>query len=435
MRRRLTKNLGLKLISVLVAFLIWLLVANINNPVKSKLFQDVKIQIINEDSVTEIDKAFDIVSEDSVTIRVTEREHVLNSLTADDFTVVADMENLTEMGTVPLIVTCSNSAVTLDEMTVVPPNMKVELEQILQSDFVVTVETLGAPADGYEVGTAEMVGGKSVQIAGPESLLDRIGQVTATVTVTGLSSELTISSELAITDKNGDPLSETQMSRLQIKDAAGVLLSGNEVDIDVDVWPVMDDVRIDVTTKGKPENGYEITDISVLPQSVSLVGEKDALDEIGGVLNVDTPIDVSGASKTFTEEMDLSETLDEMEDIRLAQNVDSMISVTVQIEKKDSETLEIPLSELSVKNRPEDMVLTFSPADVLTVTIHDDGGNGPVREDEVKASVDLSVCEKKGDYEIPVKISLPEGYSLESDVVLMVNSAETEKIEASTEEQ
>ncbi len=433
MRRRLTKNMGLKLLSLLVAFAIWLLVANLNNPVKSKLFRDIKIQIINEDSVTEIDKAFDIVSEDSVTIKVTERQSVLDALSADDFTVVADMENLTEMDTVPLNVSCSNSSVTLDEMTIVPPNMKVELEQIVQNDFLVTVETIGTPEEGFEVGTTELVGGKTIQIAGPESLLNRIGQVTATVTVTGLNSDLKISSELSITDKNGDLLSETQMSRLQIRNSEGVLLSGNEVLIDVEIWPVLDDVRILVETEGEPLSGYEVTAVSVLPETVSLVGKLRVLRKLDGELLLADPVSVEGASETFTEDIDLEETLDGIENIRLAQNADSILSVTVQIEKIDSQTIELPLSDLTVKNRPEDKVLTFSPADVLPVTVHDDEGNGLLTSGEIRASVDLAECEEQGDYEIPVDITLPEGYSLESEVVLMVNSAQTEQIEAATE--
>ncbi len=434
MRRKLTKNLGLKILSILIAFLIWLLVANVNNPVKSKLFRDVKIQIINEDSVTEIDKTFDIISEDSVTLRVTERRRILDSLSSDDFTVIADMENLTEMNTVPLTVTCSNASVTLDEITMVPSSMKVELEQIQQNDFVVTVETTGTPQDGYEVGTTEVLEGKSVQIAGPESLLSRIGQVTATVSVNNISNDQRLTSPLTITDKNGDVLSETQMSRLQIKDSTGVLLSDNMVTVEVFLWRVLYDVAVNVKTTGTPRSGYEVTDVSVLPATVNLVGPDEVLERIGDSIYVDTPVSVEGASETFTEEVDLSETLDEIDVIRLAQNVDSLLAVTVQVEKIDSQTFQIPLSELDVRNRPDDMVLTFSPADVISVTVQFDDDTVSINESEILASVDLSVCEKAGDYEIPVEIELPEGCSLTSNVMLLVNSSEPEQIEVATEE-
>ena len=116
MKHKLTSNLSLKLLSLVFAFLIWLLVMNIDNPIVPKLFKDVKIQVINADSVTEIDKVFDIVSEETVVLKVTERRNIVQGLTSDDFTVVADMESLNDMDSVPLTVTCRNSAVTWDEI-------------------------------------------------------------------------------------------------------------------------------------------------------------------------------------------------------------------------------------------------------------------------------------------------------------------------------
>ncbi|MCC8137005.1 MAG: hypothetical protein LIO76_02900 [Clostridiales bacterium] len=429
----LRRNLSLKLLSVGVAFVIWLVVANVSNPTTSKLFRDIRIEIVNEDSVTEIDKAFDIVSEDSVVIKVTERRRVLESLSASDFTVIADMENLTEMNTVPLTVTCTNSAVTLDEITVVPSSMKVELEQIQESEFAVTVETTGTPQSGYEVGTTEIVDGKTVQIAGPESLLERIGQVTATISVNGISTDQRMTSTLTITDKNGDELSETQMSRLQIKNSSGVLLSDNTVTIDVELWEVLYEVPVMIETSGTPAQGYEVTEVTTVPTTVNLVGTTEALSLIEA-LSVSTPVSVAGATETFTQEVDLTETISALEDVRLAQGTDSVISVTVVVEQNGDQTVQIALSELTVLNRPDNMVLTFSPADAISVTVHADDEERTITAGEVTATIDLSVCSEAGDYEIAVDVELPDGFTLVSEVTLMVNAAEQEQQEDSTEE-
>ena len=139
MKHKWTSNLSLKFLSLFVAFLIWLLVANVNNPTRSLLYRDVKIDIINEDSVTEIDKVLDIVSEDTVTIKVTAPKYVHETLTKDSFTVIADMENLSAMNTVPLTVTCSNPSVSWANMEIVPSTLKVELEQKKQSEFAVVL--------------------------------------------------------------------------------------------------------------------------------------------------------------------------------------------------------------------------------------------------------------------------------------------------------
>lgn len=55
----------------------------------------------------------------------------------------------------------------------------------------------------------------------------------------------------------------------------------------------------------------------------------------------------------MSEEIDLTETLSELEGIRLVADTEPTISVTVQIEKSGDQTLEIPLSSLEVQNRPD----------------------------------------------------------------------------------
>lgn len=433
MKHKMTANIGLKFLSLFLAFLIWLLVANIDNPTDSVLFKGVNIQVINADSVTEIDKTFDIISEETVVIKVTERKSILNALSADDFTVVADMENLNDMNTVPLTVTCSNAAVSWNEIEMVPSSMKVKVEQRKQVEFPITVVTSGKPRNGYEVGQTEVVQGKTVQIAGPESMLNRIGQVKATVITTNIATDQRLTATLEVYDKNGDKIKEPQINRLQIKDSSGVLLTENKVMVDVTVWEIMSDVPVEINTTGSVAEGYQLTSISALPVTVSLVGTQESLARLNGKVVLKDTVNLDGATENFTVELDISETLSEIEGLRLIADADPTITVSVQIEKVGDQTLTIPLSNLQIENRPDDMTLTFSPADEIAVSVRAEDGEGTIKQSDIKGKVDLSVCSEPGDYEIPVQIELPEGYSLVSDVKLVVNAALTEQPEAVTE--
>lgn len=421
MKHKWTGNLSLKLLSLLVAFLIWLLVVNIDNPIKSRLFQ-VEIQLMNEDSVTEIDKTFDVISDETVVIKVTERRRILNSLTKDDFTVIADMENLNEMDSVPLTVTCSNPSITWDEIEVSPPSMKVKLEQRKQSEFVVNVNTSGEPETGYEVGKTEVVQGKTVLIAGPESMIERISQVVAEIKVNRINTDQRLAASLKIIDKNGESFTTAQMSRLQIKDSEGVLLSENTVMVDVSLWKAAT-VPLDVEVTGTPAFGYRFTGVTTVPAEVSLVGTERALEELGSKLTLSGVVSVDGATESFTQDFDLNESLEDNEELRLAANFEPMVTVSVKIEKTGDQTLTLPLSSLEVINRPENRLLTFSPADEISVVIHGIGA-GAVKISDIKASIDLDECQEPGTYEIPVQIELPEGYELVNDVSLVVTSVE-----------
>lgn len=422
MKYKLTRNPGLKILSLAVAFLIWLVVVNIDNPTNSKLYKDIKIQIINEDSVTEIDKVFDLISDDTVIVKVTERRSILDSLRASDFTVVADMENLNEMNSVPLTVSCSNARVTLDEMQIVPSSMKVKLEQKTQSDFVINVVTTGDPANGYEVGRKEVLQGKTVQIAGAESLINKIDKVVANVKISGINTDQRLESTLVIYDKNGERFTEAQMARIQIKDASGVLLDQNQVMVDVTLWEVMSGIPVQVNTAGEPADGYRLTGVTTLPVTVDLVGTPEALAELNGKIVLKDPISIEGVKESFSQEMDITETLSEISEIRLIENADPVITTSVQIEKIGAQTLQIPLSNIEVLNKPENMTLTFSPADQISVSIYSEKTTGKLQLSDLKAKIDLDVCAEEGDYEIPVEVQLPEGYDLVSDVQLTVNA-------------
>ncbi len=424
MRHKLARNIGLKLVSLVVAFLIWLLVVNVDDPTDSILFRNVKVNILNEDSVTEIDKVFAPVSGDTVVVKVTEHKSVLERLKADDFIVSADMENLNEMNSVPLTVTCSNAAVSWDEIEITPSSMKVEIEPKKQEEFLVSVETSGTPQRGYEVGKTEVVQGKTVQIAGAESVLNRIGQVAVTVSVSNIDADKRLTGTLKVFDKNGDQFTDVQMSRIQIKDANGVLLDDNSVMVDVTLWEVMSGIPVGVETTGTPAEGYEVSEVKTVPVTVDLVGTPEALARLNGKITLEDQVSVDGATESIAAELDIAKTLDDVDELRLAEGFDSAVSVTVQIEKTGDQTLLVPLSNLEIQNKPEGMALTFSPADQIAVSIHSDSGTASLKLTDIRASVDLAACAVAGDYEIPVDIELPDGYTLVSDVKLMVNARE-----------
>lgn len=221
----------------------------------------------------------------------------------------------------------------------------------------------------------------------------------------------------------------SQMDRLQIKDSSGVLLSENKVLVDVTLWEVMNDIPMEIRTEGTPAEGYEVVGISTIPVTLNLVGVQEALGRVNGKIIVKDPVSIEGATENVTQEIDLTDTIASLESLRLVRDADPTISVTVQIEKTGDQTLSIPLSNLEVLNRPETakMSLTISPADAIQVTIHADEDLEPLQVSDIKATVDLKVCEKEGAYEVPVMIELPQGYTQVSEVILVVTATAVEK--------
>jgi YbbR domain-containing protein len=60
MKEKLTKNIGLKILSIILAAILWLVITNVDDPEEAKTFTDIKVQVINEKAITSQDKVYDI---------------------------------------------------------------------------------------------------------------------------------------------------------------------------------------------------------------------------------------------------------------------------------------------------------------------------------------------------------------------------------------
>ena len=424
-RQALLGNLWIKLLSLLIAIGIWFMVSNANDPTRTMLFPNIPITIVNQDSVADIGKVIEAQGSGTVTLRVTEKKSVLERLgrSGSDFYVEADMNNITEMNTVPLTVTCANPVVTWDEIELTPSSLKVTLEDKVEQTYIASVSAEGVPQADWEVGASTITEGKNIVIAGPGSLINIINQVVAPVNVEGMSEDTTVSSVLKIYDKNGDTFTDAQLASLEFKDENGNVLTNHTVEVQVDLWRIRTDVPIRVQTTGNPAWGYRVSGITTIPETISVAGTEEALEALGAMFDVADQIDVTGLTEDITTEIDLTASLSEMSGIKLITDADPSVQVEVAIEASGDVTLTIPLSSISFANKPEGMDLVFTPADEVVVKVHALSEEAQkLTAEALSLSVDLSPCAAEGSYELPVQVALPEGYELASNVSLTVIS-------------
>ena len=338
------------------------------------------------------------------------------------------MNNITELNTVPLTVTCSNAAVTWDKIEVLPSSLKVTLEDKVEQTYVASVSADGSPAIGYEVGSTQILEGKNVVIAGPRSLMNIINQVVAPVNVAGMEADAVLSGILKVYDKNGAAFTDSQLSSLEFKDEVGNIITEHTVNVSVDLWKIKTDVPIIVTTTGSPAWGYNVTRITTIPETISVAGTDEALEALGNEFNVADPVDVSGAKETVTAEIDLTNTLAGMDGIKLITDADPTVQVSVVIEANGDVTLSVPLSDINFENRPEGMNLVVTPADEVSVKIHPQSEDAAqITGSDLTLSADLASCSEAGSYDIPITVELPEGYELAENVSITVVSTRQEE--------
>lgn len=440
MKWKLTNNLGLKLLSVFAACLIWLIVMDSNDPERTQIYRNVPVTIVNQDTITNANKTYTVVDgTDKVSVYVTARRSVRARLSASSFTVKADLENYNEaIGSVPLKVTCSDVAVSQENLQIQPPSLKISMEDKIEGNFGIVATVTGKTARGYELGKAFVLTGDTIRIAGPRSLINIIGKVTVPVDVTGLSRNITSQNAIRIEDKNGAVLTESQMSNLELKNNEGIVLQDNLAEVEIEIWKVFEEIPLVAELTGEPAQGYEVTEITVSPRTVNLTAPQEQMEMLGNHLLLKDMLSIAGvsANKEFT--IDLNETLSDYTDIRLEADYSPVVTVSVRVDEVGSKTLDFPVAEIELKNAPAGKTLIFSPTDRLAVNVRSSDENlAAIRTEDIHAAIDLSQCGENGSYQLPVEITLPGEYELGEEVTIVVNVADEEQeaeVELQTEE-
>ena len=67
MKERLTNNLGLKIMSVVLAVFMWLIMVNVSNPLVTDS-QEVPVEVLNESILEESDLTYELVGKKTVTV-------------------------------------------------------------------------------------------------------------------------------------------------------------------------------------------------------------------------------------------------------------------------------------------------------------------------------------------------------------------------------
>lgn len=419
MKKSLMNKFTLKILSLAIAVLIWLIVRNVQDPVIVQTFYDIPVTLVNESYLSNNMKIPLLIDgDDTVKVRIKAEESVIKELKKEDIVAQADMTQIYMDATpkmVPVEVTCKGIAD--DNITVTPRNIQVDIENQTSVEKTIAVNTGDTTPDkDYEVGSLQ-ANPEKVTISGPESIINKIDKVVAKIDVTGMKeSNVELDSELKIYDKNQDELSEKQLSYLNL---AGV--QDNKIKIQAQFWKVQKNVKIGSEYSGSPQYGYEVDSVSVVPETLSLAGTDEALQKLaveGNTLTIPASyIDVSGKDSDFDVKVDISELLPE--NMKLARDINSTVIATVKILPYNSRDYEVSPTQIKVENKPENINYKFEPDKIVARIKAKEEDLDNLKTDDIQMKIDLKDA-KAGENTLPVTVTLPEGYELVEDITVKV---------------
>ena len=296
-RKSLFHNLSLKLISVAVAFLIWLVIVNVSNP-ETKDAVTVEIGIRNESVLTSADKSFTMDTQ-NVRVSYKVRSAYQQQITRDDFRAYIDLKDYSITGAVPVYLEVSeNASQYIQTTSLTPMVVHISTEDIQEKLFRVELRTTGSTAGGYVLGEGEVTPGH-VYIRGPVSMIGRISSVGVEVDVSGLSETQVGTGELTFYDANGNAIKVDQ--RVSYRGSFEYV---------VPIYRIKT-LTINAPTSGAPAPGYAVGGVDLSPSSVDVYGTEASLNE-AVVINIPpSRLNIEGAMRNVVMTVDIADYLPE----------------------------------------------------------------------------------------------------------------------------
>jgi YbbR domain-containing protein len=247
-------NLGLKLLSVLLAVALWVYVLDHENPtVKRRVTVPVAAVGVAVARVQVMD-----ITPDTVDVVLKGRQSALDEAHIELIRATANVANR-DFGEydVPLDIIGTAPGVTIEHVSV--SSARVRLDAVVAKTRPVMVETRGNPADGF--GTVELsVKPNEVQVRGPGAWVQRVVRVVAAVDISGQ----------AATVQQIVPLEARDQSNVRI---AGLRFEPDKVEVTVQIHQIETHTVPVKPILSSPGAGYAVTQVSVDPTTVTLAGK------------------------------------------------------------------------------------------------------------------------------------------------------------------
>ena len=313
-----TKNIGLKIIALIVGTIIWLAVVNVSDPSKSVTVHNIPITITNQETITKQGLVFDVTSKQSVDVTVSGSRSVVSGLTANDFKATASLKELSMVKAAPVTVKIKDrvTARSIDIISQSVNTVTIDVNKLTKERYPVEVEFEGEPAEGY-VAKVDSMSFNNVLVKASEAAHKQIDKVVAKCDIDGADADFSQKCKLKLLDKDGKVIKPKHAKIYKKTVEVYVHLSQEK------------EVPIVIDTVGKPAKGFKKKSIELTPDKVKLVGDAKKLKDVEQLV-INDPVDISGANRDI--EMDIN--LDKYVKKDLSIEGSHTVRVKVNIEKK-----------------------------------------------------------------------------------------------------
>lgn len=415
MKKALTRNLGLKLASLVLAFVLWFLVAQIYDPKDTVTFNNIQVRLINTELLDEEGKVYEVLDNSNlVRVTVTGPQSIVKSeLRRSDIVAEADMSKLTDINTIAITYYCENVSNDSVEIKGNHDSVRLNVEDKTSKWIKLESNTIGEVASGYLIGNVTL-DQTNIEVTGPKSAISQVDHAGVDINVTDSTSSLSANVDIKLYDADDNELTLESVKK-----------NVNSAHMTVEVLATKE-VPVEIEYMGVPEDGYMATgEVESSVPTVRIAGTASALVGISAITVPEDRMNITGQSSDLVDIINLKEYLPS--NVRLAnKNFDGKITATVYIEPIDTKDLTIPADNISITGVPDGMEAEVtSTAEEYNITVSGLTRDVSIlRDSSVTGVLDLNQWMEDngleeltpGNYTIPVTFNLSEDITVDTDV-------------------
>ena len=371
-----TNNLVLKISSLAVAFLVWIIVVNVSNPIVTRNIS-VPLNVVNANIITDAGKTYSLMGANSVTVSYEVRSRDQSRISASDFNASIDLGDMYDItGAVPIAVeVVNNKDLIIGAVASKPSIVRVSIEDLQRKEFTLTTKITGTPSDGFSVGEVKL-DKTNVVVTGPVSVIGQISQIGVEIDVSGLDSNESGRAELKYFDANGNAfvISDNRVSKSF--DNVGyslVMLNGRTLALNFDLG-------------GTVAQGYKFTGAESTTKSIQVRGQPEVLEGLDSITVPASALSVEGATGDVNITVDIKNFLP----ANVTAVGDTKVNVTLKVEALDKKSLTLTVNDLNIVGAKPGAATNIVPEKITVVVSGLSANLESVTNADLKATLDVS---------------------------------------------
>lgn len=395
MEEKKTKKVILMILCVLASFSLWLYIMNQETPVTVKV-RNVQVHILNKDSLENENLALVPNQQFSITLTVKGNAPDIYSVSANKFTVVADLSAYAfKKGECSVPIEIKNYP---SNVSIVNDNMwiKIKLDDLAEKPVPVNVNVTGNAAYGY-VASTPVVKPTDVLVKGCATYVNTVKSAVATVDLKNAKSDISSTLSLQAYDQNGKVVNEIDS------------ISPGIVSVSIPIRRTKT-VGINVNTTGKLNSNLILKSIVPSPDKVDISSESGNTS----INSINTePLDLS----SITDSGNVTLKLQAPSGVKLM-NSNGTCSVKVTVDKIIQKTFQCTIQ---TNNLNSSYTSTTDKSTVNVTVSGDENVINNIKQSDITCGIDLTSA-VEGDNTVPVTVTIPSGATKVSQDVTNVKA-------------